>query len=357
MTSQQQSEGETVRSEEENSWLSYRSRRSGLKLDAPPEIASLSFAEKAASKIGNTPSGLEALYHEQASAGIDTRLQFQWIRAHPGIAFSQCMPDHEEDFCLERTQERNKQPETNAAKSSGPTKSESIAGGSLLLPKVHIDLTELVEPPLLSNWVPGSGTRVSYEVDEDTNDLTPNFCGSISNDNESEAQIDCFVRGLVERAIAEVAPELSMTPKRRDIPLETTINIPSSIILHRIEREIPTEEAKCTKFSVKICCLCLLAESNPNEVMGAHVLAQLSPPFMMDAAALRSDMCVRRTNLTGYQQQLIKRLANALVSTCYLGKLSKRELRALMSFDDSKFASDALCELKSCMGEAYHRQK
>lgn len=345
--SQQAHAQEPVDPEEEASWLTYRPRRSDLTHMAP-EIASLPDC-----KIGRStpPVGLDALYYQQASAGIDTRLQFQWIRAHPAVAISQCIPSHERDVHSERSSGRKRRVETNSAV-PGP----DTACNSLLLPRISVDLTELVEPPLLSNWVPGSHTSVSYETDDEMNDIKPSHREELAAGN---SEVLVVVDKLVDRAIEEVETEVQITTSRvESVVLEVVSTLSSSVLLRSIERKIcATSEKKCGLLvSVKICSLCLLAENNPNKKTGKHILALLAPALM--AAGSNLDVLDDHQALTVYQHNLIRRLADALIVACSLAEFPKRELRALMSYDqNSNFTSDALCELKSCIGESYHNQR
>ena len=366
------------------SWSAYTSKRRRVETDKPgTDSAETVFSRSNTSyRTKDVPTGISALYH-QAPAGIDTRLQFQWMRIHPATAFAESNAGRSSHPAVEFSSmvEHFENANTSLGKkrslgSKAGRGYESFPRRILHLPQVKVDLTKLIDPPMLSDWLPGTNTEISYDVDDDRKG--PISVEASSSVTAATHDLNEWLDFLIKAAINELDDECSEKPEtalirhRESVLMVTTLPnlspeklmevLPSHILMLQIERCLSgrkTEKRQSVALSVRILTLCLMAEKYANEAVGRHILTVLAPALF--APSEKEQINTHQHNpyrLSRNQRQNLQRLADALLSNCLLGKLPKKDLRKIASSEaDGYLNSEALEELLISIGDVYHKPR
>jgi len=355
-------------------------------------------------KSKSPPTGIEALYVD-APHGIDTRLQFQWMRPHPASAIlaaaaaakgsknaQPALPQHVIESA--RMVERYRRARHDAARATGKKNDRNNTGhhqqpDQQMIQQhqkieISVELTSLFDPPLLSEWTPGIDIGISYNDDDDS-------CGSDGEDDyvsetarsESNALHADEVNAAVDKIVQLAAKE--MTNQINDQEATASANIgksgesikqlfgnvstdslleylPSRILLRKIldttaadaNATIDTEEQ--SYLALSILSLVFLADSCRTEEMGRHILSVLAPVlFSSERAAAEC----KKGGLSKSNTSAMQRLCSSLINNCQLGELTKGDLHKLVEKDNmigSGELSEIMDELIIGLGRAYHNQ-
>ena len=344
------------------------------------------------------PTGIDALYVD-APPGIDTCLQFQWIRPHPSSAIlaaaasapqsggstgaaSSVSPQIVE---AARLVEHYRQAKADAdGANDDPEKKDS----SLLsdkskkrkLPKVDlgcvnatVELTSLFDPPLLSEWgTPGVNMNTSYD---DKNDEEESFDDSDSdesyvhrantsnknNDDKSKEtsaaeQIESALGKLVQCAAA-MKGATQVDESTKQIFHNTTGAsllecLPSRMLLQKVQDAASTAADGASYLQIGVTTLTLLADIAQVESMGRHILSILAP-VLLSSSSVSCTMGKERN----YFATSVELLAETLIHGCGLGELSKADLLTLAESGElghSEEPSEFMDLFLIALGKAYH---
>ena len=384
-----------------------RSGSSSASSSSAPASSSGGTSKRKSAK--RAPTGIDALYVD-APPGIDTRLQFQWIRPHPSSAILAAAATDSRKSASKsgtgvpgggganisphiveaaRLVEHYRQAKTN---SNGDSKSKSDESPKrkLPLPKVdlgcinaEVELTSLFDPPLLSEWgVPGVSMDISYG---DMNDDQESFSDSDSDESHAlhsggdhmknsdgdgksrqstAAEIDSALGKLVQCAAAKGTKRLDDSTKDtfRDLSADTANDnllefLPSRMLLQKV-RDVASDAADgvsgVSYLSIGVKSLTMLADITQTESMGKHILSVLAPVLLSTSSDVTMEM--KHNIVTS-----LKVLAKALVHNCGLGKLSKGNLFQLAEGGEIGTSSSTTTEPSEFMdhfliaiGKAYH---
>ena len=340
------------------------------------------------------PTGIDALYVD-APPGIDTRLQFQWIRPHPSSAIlaaaasapkstgaaSAISPQIVE---AARLVEHYRQARADADGTNGDSEKKD---SSLLsdkskkrkLPKVDlgcinatVELTSLFDPPLLSEWgTPGVNMNTSYG---DKNDEEESFSDSDSdesyvqrantsnknNDDKSKKtadaeQIESALGKLVQCAAATKGTTQADESIKQIFHNTTGASLleclPSRMLLQKVQDAASTAGDGASYLQIGVTTLTLLADIAQAESMGRHILSVLAPVLLSSSSA----SCT--TSNMGYFATSIELLAKALIHRCGLGELPKADLLQLAESGElghSEEPSEFMDLFLIALGKAYH---
>lgn len=384
-----------------SSWTEYdasQRRGSGVGGRGGGGTSSLS-GGKRKGRAAAAPTGIDALYVD-APPGIDTRLQFQWIRPHPSSAIlaaaasapqsgsSTISPQIVE---AARLVEHYRQAKADAdganddseKKDSSPPSDQSK---KRKLPKVDlgcinatVELTSLFDPPLLSEWgTPGVNMNTSYG---DTHDEEGGFSDSDSdegyarhanaggtsnknNDDKSQKtsateQIGSALDKLVQCAAATKGTT-QVDESIKQIFHNTTGAsllecLPSRMLLQKVQDAASAAGDGASYLQIGVTTLTLLADIAQAESMGRHILSVLAPVLLSSSSAscTTSNMGKERN----YFATSVELLAKVLIHRCGLGELSKADLLELAESGElghSEEPSEFMDQFLIALGKAYH---
>ena len=345
------------------------------------------------------PTGIDALYVD-APPGIDTRLQFQWIRPHPSSAIlaaaasapksigaaSAISPQIVEAARLVEHY-RQAKADADGTNDDSEKKDSSLPSDDKSkkrkLPKVDlgcinatVELTSLFDPPLLSEWgTPGVNMNTSYD---DKNDEEGSFSDSDSdesyvhrantsnknNDDKSKKtsaaeQIESALGKLVQCAAATKGTT-QVDESIKQIFHDTTGAsllecLPSRMLLQKVQDAASTAGDGASFLQIGVATLTLLADIAQAESMGRHILSVLAPVLLSSspASCTASNMGKERN----YFATSVELLAKALIHRCGLGELSKADLLKLAESGElghSEEPSEFLDLFLVALGRAYH---
>ena len=359
------------------SWTSYKPRAlsNGHEFEESNQLdlieKSLETAKTKSSEIDN-PTGSSASSVQGAGALYETinvsqdetaRVGFQWMRPHPAI-FLQAQNSSETSkiavqaselvnvYARKRGRKRARNDNGENAKISSNTvlptsdfDSEDERGNGLFcLPSCKIDLTQLLDPPLLSEWLPGQDISTTYGIDDcehdvkrdensdpDRNtldlkrDITIIVSSAMHKSESSSRRLN--VDGLKTRALMELSASdwLQM--------------LPSHELLEQMKTR-PSGDSKPLPVISEI--FSWLVSACPSLALGRHILTILIP-------VLFHSVCL--DSLTSNEIENVKEIAMLLVQRCGLGKLSKKDLHNLTK---SLPRNDAGIELQMSIAKEYY---
>ena len=346
------------------------------------------------------PTGIDALYVD-APPGIDTRLQFQWIRPHPFSAIlaaaasapqsggsstgaaSAISPQIVEAARLVEHYQQAKA-DANGANDDSEKKDSSLHSDKSKkrkLPKVDlgcinatVELTSLFEPPLLSEWgTPGVNMNTSYD---DKNDEEESFDDSdsdesyvhranTSNKNNDDKSKETSAAEQIESALGKLVQCAAATKGATQVD-ESTKQIfhnttgaslleclPSRMLLQKVQDAASTAADGASYLQIGVTTLTLLADIAQAESMGRHILSVLAPVLLSSPSASCTSMGKERN----YFATSVELLAKALIHRCGLGELSKADLLKLAESGElgrSEEPSEFMDLLLIALGKAYH---
>jgi len=315
--------------------------------------------------------GIEALYipisgNNNANGLEELRnFQYQWMRIHPA---SVLVPDDDDDtyqtiFPQVHTKPSHQNGTQMIDKKQQPIEVRFETGIQLPLSSF------LGDPPLMSEWVPGTETNISYDS-----------CSSSDPDEEDEVQIivDAKESELLSslptilstlKEVANILQQRSggtsyldaledFSPSKREVLLglgrcsaSTLLQTLSSATIVELIIDSTRNESdgsdggkKFRQLSVGIAILYCLATYSSSKAMGQHIYSNIGPTILgmqgTDSAYSKS-----------LHQGAIQELTHALIDYCELWKLSKSEMHALQT--RSLADSEACCEFRSCVAETY----
>lgn len=354
-------------------------------------------AARASGPAGGAQCGLEALYVASPDY-IETHLKFQWMRVHPAAVLS---VDHcgissghaaesskfvgrfREAKEAQRTQKKRKMPIPRRERN----KDDFLCGMSE--GEVRLDLSNLINPPLMSEWIPGVNTSIAYDSESDDESIEScieserngSVPGSAPKDHTktSENPLDpkAIIDALVNAATKDVMSGTSSGKSLKDAvascelfeslkPLE---NVSFDMLIEyissqRLARAIVKAEAslrekdeQCYRsFSLPlgVAALFLLAENFSSKTIGRFILSILAPALLTNLSNERTFQHEETAEERRSIQLRMRRLANALIEKCSLWTLPKSELLTLTTLDGSEQPlSTEFRELVCCVGESY----
>merc|ERR1719223_527517 len=260
----------------------------------------------------------------------------------------------------------------------------------LSIPTIEMDLTLLVDPPLLSEWIPGLDTRIHYgtkeeeredldnerqrnvrpvavdgtrTIEEETrkqqlenqtkwNELVTQVISNIlrnkSKKNPLEKHIDNECR--IEKRLQQIDPGLKSWLKDRSVQSWLEL-LPSHALTHQIQKiscehhesfkqQGMDEEANWT-LSQTVTVFLKLIHIAPHPAFGQHVLQGLFPSLcVLQINDSSNEILQSRTDQKPFMDislekeasiVKLKELARALIYDCQLGSMTKAELRSWTS--------------------------
>jgi hypothetical protein len=308
-------------------------------------------------------------------------LHFQWMRLHPltlialsdggdrvAAAASETALHVSQTFHRYRRAAANNKAQQQAVPrasvgtgSSTPVvESESFLSPFFQASGLGVDLSDLIEPPLISTSVP------RFSDEEETDDSVKRQCLERAREFEKvnvrvqEALAAVVVSAFteIERSYAIETPELHLDSLSSLTTLELRTSLSSGFLYSFLKNkyaercgQIKVMVGTCSEFF--LLSLVLLAQFGANERLGRHMLQVIAPSILADCNDLVTD-----ASLAHVGTRLFQRLAKALVLNCSLGLFSKSELLDLMpELEETNSALDSLRELFCCLGEVYTATK
>jgi len=407
--------------------LSTKKRRSGSSSSTAAAAAAAAAASSSASfssgngttggkrKAGRAaPTGIDALYVD-APRGIDTRLQFQWIRPHPSSAIlamaaaaaastaasksggvgstgtsgsGAISPSIVEAARLVKHYRQAKADTGTGTGANGDSEKDSPDKSKKRrkLPKVDlgcinatVELTSLFDPPLLSEWgTPGVNMSILYDdnknddqgtfSDEDSDSDTDERyvhranAGGTSTDGTSKqssaAEMESALCKLVQCAATKGATRLEESTKQLFCDVSSSGSLleclPSRVLLQKVQDAASTAAADgASHLQIGVISLTLLADITQTESMGRHILSVLAPVLLSSSSATSTSSMGTEHNIA----TPVELLAKALIHRCGLQKLSKADLLKFAESGEigpSKEPSDFMDQFLIALGKAYH---
>jgi hypothetical protein len=290
------------------------------------------------------PSGLDSLYVPVMAPDLSEKvLQFQWMRIHPSTAIALCDDNESPSVQVSRMM-----PTYQAAMSSPPT--NPVTSPFFRARQVRVDLCDLFDPPLLSENLFPTYTDESME---ESHPSSPKR----TRQKEVESPKDTLtvvevMRNILDASIAElentrhdpISTDLHQffSTMTEDCLLET---LPSHWMREKIQERVSNESISFAQLSIRV--MTLLSEHAACQVFGKYVLCTCAPAILCTAKLLDRERKIVFL--------LLARLANTLVTRCFLGKLPKEELLRRVSQSSYMPDSEAMDELVICIGEAYDK--
>ena len=380
--------------------LSTKKIRSGGGSSAASSSGKHGTGGKRKGRAAAPPTGIDALYVD-APPGIDTRLQFQWIRPHPFSAIlaaaastpqsggsstgaaSAISPQIVEAARLVEHYQQAKA-DANGANDDSEKKDSSLHSDKSKkrkLPKVDlgcinaaVELTSLFEPPLLSEWgTPGVNMNTSYD---DKNDEEESFDDSdsdesyvhranTSNKNNDDKSKETSAAEQIESALGKLVQCAAATKGATQVDesikqiFHNTTGasllecLPSRMLLQKVQDAASTAADGASYLQIGVTTLTLLADIAQAESMGRHILSVLAPVLLSSPSAACTSMGKERN----YFATSVELLAKALIHRCGLGELSKADLLKLAESGElgrSEEPSEFMDLLLIALGKAYH---
>ena len=354
------------------------------------------------------PTGIEALYVD-APHGIDTRLQFQWMRPHPSSAIlaaaaaaaakgSDAQPALSQHVIESARMVEQYRRARHDAKATGKDASGiNNNSGHHQQPDqqmiqqqqnigIAVELTSLFDPPLLSEWTPGIDIGISYNDDDDDDSCdsdgeddyvseTVRSESTALNADEVNAAIDKIVQWAAKEMKNQISDQESTASVNigksgesikqlfGNVSTDSLVEyLPSRILLQKIldttaadaNATIDTEEQ--SYLALSILSLVFLADSCRREEMGRHILSVLAPVlFSSERAAAEC----KKGGLSQPNTSTMQRLCDSLINNCQLGELTKGALHKLVEKDNmigGGELSEIMEELIIGLGRAYHNR-
>jgi hypothetical protein len=288
------------------------------------------------------PFGLDALYVPVMAPDVSEKvLQFQWMRMHPFTAIALCNDNESPSVQVARTISAYQ-----AAMSPSPT--NPVTSSFCRARQVRVDLCDLFDPPLLS------GNHFTICKDESMEDSCPSSPKRMRQ-NEVESSDDTLtmvevMRQILGAALAELENKCHdpistglhqfFSTMTEDDLLET---LPSHWMREKIQERVSNESVSFPQLSIRA--MTLLSEHAACQVFGKYVVSACAPEILCTAKL--SDVERKPVFL------LLRRLADTLVTRCFLGKLPKEELLRRVAQSSHMPNSEGMDELIVCIGEAY----
>mmetsp|Transcript_12570 Transcript_12570/g.15813 ORF Transcript_12570/g.15813 Transcript_12570/m.15813 type:complete len:458 (+) Transcript_12570:79-1452(+) len=362
----------------------------------------------------NAPVGIDALYYP-ATTGIDTSLQFQWMRIHPGdVVTASTTP-----FSLRRgsnvgppafigtgsggqRQKRKRDDDFNnrddgngvmstvRATDGRPRDDDRVTSRGF-----DVSVTDLCgRPPLLTEWIPGldSDDRY-YSCHGEEEEEGPLSLSSLSSDDEREREDDhpgasCRYPKMNARAVGVALRDAALAEHCREYPkveeegndgrdegLATTgaaagiTTLPQHLSCHREMFESLTRLSIGDLSAILPSRDLLSAFRHVPKgycfgIIALRLLSSQTRCEMVGKYILRclSPVLLRRENYKGgedvieeevFARREIQKLAISLIRECNLGNLSRRELNEIMMNGSGDEDGEGFDELRSCIGEAF----
>ena len=374
-----------------------KKRRSSSASSAAAPASSSGGAKRKSAK--RAPTGIDALYVD-APPGIDTRLQFQWMRPHPSSAILAAAAAAESKSggagganisphiveaarLVEHYRQAKADSCPNGDSRSKPNKSQKR---KLPLPKVdmgcvnaEVELTSLFDPPLLSEWgIPGASMNITYDdknddqgafSDSDSDESYVHRAGGthITNSDDdgkskeiSAAEVESALGKLVQCAAAtKGTTQLNDSTKQIFCDLSAaTANynllelLPSRMLLRKVQDVASYATDGGSYHPVGVKSLTMLADITQSESMGRHILSVLAPVLLCSSSDTVMEM-------EGEIITSLKLLAKTLIRKCGLGKLLKGNLHQLaeggeIGTSTTTEPSELLDQFLIAIGRAYH---
>jgi hypothetical protein len=290
-------------------------------------------------------SVLDSLYVPVMAPDLAEKLlQFQWMRIHPSTVIALCDDDDESSSV-----QVSRMMSTYQKAMSSPL-NDPVTTPFLRAREVRVDLCDLLDPPLLSDSLFPMCTDEKVEASSHLPSSKKTRQEEVVPTGEI-LSMDEVMRAMLDAAIA-------MLGNARDDPIPTDLcqyfssltedalleMLPTHWIREKIQERVSSESISFAQLSVVV--MTLLSEHAACKVMGKYVVSTLAPALLST------------TKLSDGERNVVfhwlARLADALLSRCFLGKLSKDELSRLVLQTSHTPDSEAMDELVVCISEAYY---
>uniref|UniRef100_A0A7S3QK96 Uncharacterized protein n=1 Tax=Chaetoceros debilis TaxID=122233 RepID=A0A7S3QK96_9STRA len=275
------------------------------------------------------------------------RVELQWMRPHPALLFQASEQKDGEvpiDLCskiaveaselvncyTKRKKLKRKRSETEIdAKLSGgvvlPTSNVSNYMNLMCLPRVKVDLTQLMDPPLLSQWIPGQDISIDYGKDNSTNTQYASLKGGEDeHDQDTKSSKSESEGASIKEDTKAFLLQIMQNPNEYKIVDQPSIKIKHNLLKmssHDWLKVLPSREFKCRTMDcfnpLSISTIILrLASICPSQAMGIHLLSVISVLCCDESKVDSQKMEVKSTSC-------IEDISISLVHTCNLGGLSR----------------------------------
>eukprot|EP01083_Nonionella_stella_P004724 13728_1 len=277
------------------------------------------------------------------------RVELQWMRPHPALLFQASEQRDGEvpiDLCSKiaveaselvncyanRKKLKRKRNETDIDDklSSGavlPTSDVSKYMNLMCLPRVKVDLTQLIDPPLLSQWIPGQDISIDYGKDDSTNTQHASLKGGEDEHAQDKKSSKSESKGAsIKEDTKAFLIQIMQNPNEDKIVAQPSIKIKHNLLKmssHDWLKALPSREFKCRKmdcFNPSSISTIILRLSSicPSQTMGIHLLSVISVLCCDESKFDSQKMKVKSISC-------IEDISISLVHNCNLGELPRNE--------------------------------
>jgi len=320
------------------SWTSYKSRARSESVQSEPlsaiERALQSKTDDCTIKSSTRHQNQEVLQQRLKLSDDETvQVSYKITRPHPALFLQAVSKAQSAEIAVDASKIANmtpskqtkKRPRTTTANGSNiifPIESENAQRTSSFLarPTISIDVTNLLDPPLLSEWLPGQDLSTSYRSESaDKIELRSasktDTSTSASNEKENLHPPKSELRAEIEKVIvANTAASISsqIINALEELSDKDWMEIlPSHQLLNALGQPIVSTISKA---------LGRLLSTFSSQALGTHILKVLIPVLFesLEADTMSKDC-----------EESLNAISMLLVDRCGLGSLSKEEVLTL----------------------------
>jgi len=316
-----------------SSWTSYKSRALSEGMESEPHsaIAGQTLRSKP-NRTHDIPSHCRSRETLQKSLKLSNdeniQVSFKWMRPHPALFLQAASKTTPAEIAIDASRIANMNP-TKQTKKRGWTaaiQSNIILPGEseisqrehsfVARPAISVDVTNLLDPPLLSEWLPGQDLSIAYDATNATDDNVDQSArqvasGSKKKDHDlSKFELrDEIMKVIVTNSASISSQTMEMVDKLSD--KDWIEMLPSYALVDALGEPTLSKILKA---------LGRLLSMSSSQDVGTHVLTVLIPVFFQ---SLETD------EIPNGCEESVNEIALLLIDRCKLGNLSKSEVLKL----------------------------
>jgi len=318
------------------SWTSYKSRARTESVQLEPlsaiERALHSKTDDCAIESSTRHQNQEALQKRlKISANETVQVSYKITRPHPALFLQAVSKAQSADIAVDASKIANTAPSKQTQKrprstANGsniifPIESENAQRTSFLArPTISIDVINLLDPPLLSEWLPGQDLSTSYrnesadKIEARSTSKTDTSTSSASNEKENLRRTSELRAEIKKVIVANTAASISsqiINALEECSDKDWMEILPSHQLLNALGQPLVSTISKA---------LGRLLSTFSSQALGTHIVKVLIPVLFesLDADSM-SKGC----------EESLNAISMLLVNRCGLGSLSKAEVLAL----------------------------
>jgi hypothetical protein len=314
-----------------SSWTAYKSRALAESVEASEPNSRIEQIDLMGESPSHHPSR-EALQKNLNLSNDDLQVSFKWMRPHPALFLQAASKSTSSKAALEASRIVNINPSKQTKKRDRATPiqtniifpSESDIpqqiDSSVARPTISVDLTQFLDPPLLSEWLPGQDISTLYGKSNITVDASAKrsvqqiASGYERNDHDlpTHHELRNEIMNIFITNSASISNEtMEMIENLSDVDWMEIF--PSHALVNALDKSTPYKILKA---------LGRLLAISSSQGVGTHVMKVLIPVFF---ESLESDAMPKD------YEECLNEIALHLIDRCGLGNLPKLEALKLIN--------------------------